>query len=61
MLLLAFGIRLSGLAFHSLWLDEAVSVHLASFPLTEILQQGMSLQEPNPPLYHLLLSVWLKN
>jgi hypothetical protein len=31
-LLLGFGIRLNGLTFHSLWLDEAVSVCLASFP-----------------------------
>ena len=31
-LLLGFGIRLHGLTFHSLWLDEAVSVYLASFP-----------------------------
>ena len=47
--LLGFGIRLYELTFHSLWLDEAVSVYLASFPLSEILRQGMSLQEPNPP------------
>jgi mannosyltransferase len=60
LLLLAFGILLYGLTFHSLWLDEAVSIHLASFPLSEIFQQGMSLQEPNPPLYHLALALWMK-
>ncbi len=59
-LLLGFGIRLYGLTFHSLWLDETVSVYLASFPLSEILRQGMSLQEPNPPLYHLLLHLWMR-
>jgi mannosyltransferase len=59
LLILGFGVRLIGLDFHSLWLDEAVSVYLASFPLSEILHQGMTLQEPNPPLYHLSLSVWL--
>jgi mannosyltransferase len=59
LLLLAFGIRIYGLTFHSLWLDEAASIHLASFPLSEIFQQGMSLQEPNPPLYHLSLAVWM--
>ncbi len=60
LLLVGFGVRLYGLTFHSLWLDEAVSVYLASFPLTEIFQQGMSLQEPNPPLYHLALSIWMR-
>jgi mannosyltransferase len=60
LLLIGFGIRLYGLTFHSLWLDEAVSVYLASFPPSEILRQGMTLQEPNPPLYHLSLSVWMR-
>ncbi len=60
LLLLAFGVRLYGLAFHSLWLDEAVSVHLASFPFSEVFRQGMSLQEPNPPLYHLALAAWMR-
>ncbi len=59
-LLLAFGTRLYGLTFHSLWLDEAVSIHLASFRLSEIFRQGVSLQEPNPPLYHLALAAWME-
>jgi mannosyltransferase len=58
--LLGFGLRLYDLTYHSLWLDESVSVYLASFPLSEIFRQGMTLQEPNPPLYHLLLSVWMR-
>ncbi len=57
---MGFGARLYGLTFHSLWLDEAVSVYLAGFPLTEIFEQGMSLQEPNPPLYHLALGIWMR-
>jgi mannosyltransferase len=60
LLLLGFGVRLHGLTYHSLWLDEAVSVYLARFPPLEILRQGMLLQEPNPPLYHLLLHVWMR-
>ncbi|TKJ31036.1 MAG: hypothetical protein CEE40_03005 [Chloroflexi bacterium B3_Chlor] len=60
LLLLGFGLRLYQLTFHSLWLDETVSIYLASFPLSEIFQQGMSLQEPNPPLYHLVLSLWMR-
>lgn len=60
LLLLGFGVRLYGLTYHSLWLDETVSVYLASFPPLEILRQGMFLQEPNPPLYHLLLHFWMR-
>ena len=60
LLLLGFGLRLCRLTFHSLWLDETVSIYLASFPLSEIFRQGMSLQEPNPPLYHLVLSAWMR-
>jgi mannosyltransferase len=60
LLLLGFGARLCGLTFHSLWLDESASVFLASFSLSEIFQQGMSLQEPNPPLYHLSLHLWMR-
>jgi mannosyltransferase len=58
--LLGFGIRLYGLTYHSLWLDETVSVYLASFPFSEIFRQGMSLREPNPPLYHLMLAAWMR-
>jgi mannosyltransferase len=60
LLLLGFGVRVYGLTFHSLWLDETVSVYLGSFPRLEILRQGMFLQEPNPPLYHLLLHLWMR-
>jgi len=56
LLLLGFVVRVYGLTYHSLWLDETASVYLASFPPLEILRQGMFLQEPNPPLYHLVLS-----
>jgi mannosyltransferase len=59
LLLLGFGLRLYGLTYHSLWLDETVSVYLSNFPPLEILRQGMLLQEPNPPLYHLLLHFWM--
>jgi mannosyltransferase len=60
LVLLGFGIRLYNLRYHSLWLDETVSVYLASFPPSEVFRQGMTLQEPNPPLYHLLLSAWMR-
>jgi mannosyltransferase len=60
LLLVAFAARVHGLTFHSLWLDEAVSVYLARFSLPEIFLQGMTLAEPNPPLYHLSLAVWMR-
>ncbi len=60
LLLLGFGVRVYGLTYHSLWLDETVSVYLASFPFSEIFRQGMALQEPNPPLYHLALAAWMR-
>lgn len=60
LILLGFSVRIYGLTYHSLWLDETVSVYLASFPPFEILRQGMLLEEPNPPLYHLLLYVWMR-
>jgi mannosyltransferase len=56
---MGFGVRLYGLTFHSLWLDEAVSVYLASFPFAEIFRQGMSIQDPSPPFYYLVLAVWM--
>ena len=37
LLLLGFGVRLYDLTYHIFWLDETVSVYLASFPPLEIL------------------------
>ncbi len=39
------------------WIDEGLSVGIASFPLSEI--PGVLRQDGSPPLYYLLLHVWL--
>jgi len=57
---MACAVRLYGLAFHSLWLDEAASVYLGSFRYSETFLQGVSLQHPNPPQYHLMVSAWAR-
>ncbi|MDQ3770105.1 MAG: glycosyltransferase family 39 protein, partial [Actinomycetota bacterium] len=41
----------------SFWLDEGIAVGIASFPLTEI--PTVLGQDGAPPLYYLLLSVWM--
>ena len=39
------------------WIDEGLSVGIASFPLAEI--PGVLRQDGSPPLYYLLLHVWM--
>ena len=39
------------------WIDEGLSVGIASFPLDEI--PGALRQDGSPPLYYLLLHVWI--
>jgi uncharacterized membrane protein len=58
--MLALAVRLLRLTYHSLWFDEAVSVFWAGQPLGRIWSVGMSLvEDKHPPLYHLLLHVWI--
>ena len=40
-----------------LWIDEGLSIGIASFGFTEI--PGVLRQDGSPPLYYLLLSVWI--
>lgn len=58
-ILIAFGLRWHNLTYHSLWFDEAVSVHWARQSVPRILEVGFSLVEDRlPPLYYLLLKGW---
>jgi mannosyltransferase len=41
----------------SLWIDEGISVGIASHPATEI--PGLLRQDGSPPLYYLLLHAWM--
>ncbi|MDX1521458.1 MAG: glycosyltransferase family 39 protein, partial [Anaerolineae bacterium] len=57
--LLAFGLRFYNLDYHSLWFDEALSVHWARQSVPRILEVGFTLVEDRlPPLYYLMLKGW---
>ncbi len=49
--------RLTGLGLHEIWLDEANSILIASRPLSGLIE-GLA-QDANPPLFYLLLHVWM--
>ncbi len=58
-LLLALGVRLVNLTYHSLWFDEVVSAFWAAQPAAETWRVGLALsQDKHPPLYYLLLHGW---
>lgn len=56
-LLLAFGLRIYRLPEQSLWYDEALSLHYAEQPWSEMLS-GVSGSD-HPPLHSLLLHFWI--
>ncbi len=56
-ILLAFVLRVYRLGHQSLWDDEAKSVWVASWSVTEILVEQS--QHEHPPLYYLLLHCWM--
>lgn len=56
LLLIAAGLRLFALGAKSLWLDEALSWRMQSFPVSTMLQRVSECS--HPPLYFLLLRLW---
>jgi mannosyltransferase len=56
---IAFGLRVQGLVFQSLWRDEIDSLRFASQPLV-MLFKGLGSPGHNGPLYYLLLRPWLE-
>jgi mannosyltransferase len=52
----ALALRTGGLA-NRLWMDEAISIGIASHPLAEI--PGVLRLDGSPPLYYVLLHVWI--
>jgi mannosyltransferase len=58
LVLLAFGLRVTGLEAQSLWRDEVDAVRFALRPLSEVLATFGTPGE-NGPLYYLLLRPWL--
>jgi mannosyltransferase len=56
---LGLAVRLHKLTYHSLWFDEAMSVHWARSSVPRILEVSMKLVEDRlPPLYYLSLHFW---
>lgn len=55
-LLLAFALRIAGLAAHNIWWDEGIGVWLARMPVWEILQWTAG--DVHPPIHYLLLRGW---
>ena len=59
-LLVAATLRLTHLTFHSLDLDESMSVWLAKKPAGELIANTLNLAwDPHPPGYYLLLKGWM--
>lgn len=59
--LLALALRFLRLTEHSLWFDEAMSVHWARQGVARILQVGLGLvEDKHPPGYYLLLHGWMR-
>ncbi len=57
--LMALSLFLRTRAIHAgFWIDEGLSVGIASFPLTEI--PHVLRQDGSPPLYYMLLHVWMQ-
>ena len=57
--LTGFSLALRTMAIHGrYWIDEGISVGIASHPLDEI--PGLLRQDGSPPLYYLLLGVWMR-
>ena len=57
--LLVLSYLLRSTALHGrFWIDEGLSVGIASFPLDEI--PGALRQDGSPPLYYMLLGVWTR-
>jgi mannosyltransferase len=57
LLVVSFMLRTRSLAAH-FWIDEGLSVGIASHALTDI--PGLLRQDGSPPLYYLLLHEWMR-
>jgi uncharacterized membrane protein len=58
-LLLAFALRVIGLAERPLWFDEAIEYRMAVTPLAEV-YRAVTQSTHDPPLYSYLLHSWLR-
>lgn len=53
-------LRVSTLARKSLWLDEIVTLRIASMDVGDIIIRNTIQAEPHPPLYYLLMHYWIQ-
>jgi hypothetical protein len=58
LLLLAFGLRVYGLANHPLWADEGMSLYFAPLTIVENAQATNLIRDVNPPVYRRTLGYW---
>jgi mannosyltransferase len=58
LLLTACALRVYGLGAKSVWLDEAFSIHVSAQPVDKLLMMVIRHDTP-PPLYYLLLHLWM--
>ena len=58
LILLAFGLRIYGLATQEFWFDEAASAFISSKGWRDILAYVRSAPFEHPPLYYFLLHLW---
>jgi mannosyltransferase len=59
-LTLAFALRMQQLTYHSIWFDEAMSIHWSRQSIARIWEVSMNLVEDRlPPLYYLFLHGWM--
>ncbi len=56
LILIAFGLRIWGLAEHNIWWDEGIGIWLSRMPAVEIVRWTAG--DVHPPLYYLLLRGW---
>src|SRR5262249_47188302 len=56
--LVALALRLHDLDAQGLWSDEGGSVRYASLPIAQLIAT-ISAEDPHPPLYYLLLALWM--
>lgn len=56
LLLLAFGLRVWGVADHNIWWDEGIGIWLARMPLWDSV--AWTAGDVHPPLYYLCLHIW---
>jgi len=56
--LMALLLRFYSIGYQSVWIDEAYSLHVVAQPILSMI--GETARDNHPPLYYLLLAVWMR-